>query len=61
MYGSDELLSAEPEGSFICSSEIHCTHIHGLQVAVAVGLEGDPLGRKVLGLPVPVLGNCRGG
>ena len=39
-------------GSFICPSEIPCTHVHGLQVAVAVGLEGDPLERKVLGLLV---------
>ena len=36
----------------MCPSETHCTHVHGLQVAVAVGLEGDPLGRKVLGLLV---------
>ena len=53
-----ELLSAEPvpsqEGSFICLSETHCTHICGLQVAVAVGLEGNPLRRKVLGLLVSV-------
>ena len=42
------------EGSFICPSKTHCTHVHGLQVAVAVGLEGDPLGRKVLGLLVSV-------
>ena len=28
-------------------------HVSGLQVAVIVGLEGDPLGRKGLGLPIP--------
>ena len=39
-------------GSLICPLETHCTHVHGLQVAVAVGLEGDPFGRKVLGLLV---------
>ena len=39
-------------GSLICPSETCCTHVHGIQVAVAVGLEGDPLGRKVLGLLV---------
>ena len=55
-YGSDGLLSAESSpslvGSFICPSETCCTHVHGLQIAVTVGLEGDPLGRKVLGLLV---------
>ena len=34
-------------------SEILCTHVHGLQVTVAVGLEGELLGRKELGLPIP--------
>ena len=33
-------------------SKILCTHVFGLRVAVEVGLEGDPLGRKDLGLPV---------
>ena len=42
-------------GPFICPSEIHCTHVLSLQVAVVVGLEGDPLGRKVLGLLVSVV------
>ena len=44
-------------GTFVQPSETLCTHIHGLQVAVAVGLEGDPLGRNILGLPasVPVI------
>ena len=41
---------------FVQPSETHCTHVHGLQAAVTEGLEGDPLGRNVLGLPgsVPV-------
>ena len=39
-------------GSFICPPETHCTQVCGLQVTVAVGVEGDPLGRKVLGLLV---------
>ena len=44
-------------GPFVQPSETHCTHVHGLQVAIAVGLEVDPLGRNVLGLPasVPVI------
>ena len=44
-------------GPFVQPSETHCTYIHSLQVAVAVGLEGDPLGRNILGLPasVPVI------
>ena len=33
--------------------EILCTHVCGIQIAVAVGLEGEPLGRKGLGLPIP--------
>ena len=33
---------------------MHCTQVLGQQVAVAVGLEGDPLGKKVLGLLVSV-------
>ena len=41
-------------GSLICPSEMHCTQVLGQQVAVAVGLEGDPLGKKVLGLLVSV-------
>ena len=36
------------ECSSICPSDMHSTHVLGLQVAVAVGLEGNPLGRKVL-------------
>ena len=38
-------LSSSLECSSICPSDIHCTHVRGLQVAVAVGLGGDPLGR----------------
>ena len=33
---------------------MHCTQVLGQQVAVAVGLERDPLGKKVLGLLVSV-------
>ena len=40
-------------GALVHPSKILCTHVHGLQVAVTVGLEGDPLGRKDLGLPIP--------
>ena len=29
---------------------MHCTQVVSQQVAVAVGLEGEPLGKKVLGL-----------
>ena len=39
-------------GSLICPSETCCTYVHGLQVAVAVGQEGDPFVRMVLGLLV---------
>ena len=50
--GSNGALSTESSSSLecssICPSDIHCTHVQGLQVAVAVGLGGDPLGRKVL-------------
>ena len=59
--GSDRLLSVEPVssggGPFVQPTETSCTHVHGLQVAVVVGLEGDTLGRNVLGLPasVPVI------
>ena len=59
--GPDRLLSPESVlsrgGTFVQPSETPCTHVHGLQVAVAVGLEGDPLGRNILGLPasVPVM------
>ena len=34
-------------------SEIVYTHVSGLQAAVTVGLEGESLGRKGLGLPIP--------
>ena len=59
--GPDRLLSPKPVpsggGPFVQTSETHCTHICDLQVAVAVGLEGGPLGRNILGLPayVPVI------
>ena len=47
--GSNGALSTESsfslECSSICPSDIHCTHVRGQQVAVAVGLGGDPLGR----------------
>ena len=47
--GSNGSLSSEfsssPECSSTCPSDICCTHVLGLQVAVAVGLGGDPLGR----------------
>ena len=52
-YISAELIPSQG-GSFICPSETCCTHIHGLQVAVAVGLQGDLLGRSVLELLVSV-------
>ena len=59
--GPDRLLSPESVpsggGTFVQPSETLCTHVHDLQVAVAVGLEGDPLERNILGLPasVPVI------
>ena len=42
-------------GPFVQPSETCCTNVCGLQVAVTVGLEGDPLERNVLGLPASVL------
>ena len=42
------------EGPFVQPSETCCTHMHLLQMAVTVGLEGDPLGRNILELPVSV-------
>ena len=63
--GSGRLLSPESVpsggGTFVQPFEILCTHICGLQVAVAVGLEGDPLGRNVLGLSSLSPNNCGGG
>ena len=41
-------------GPFVQPSETCCTYIYGLQVAAVVGLEGDLLGRNVLGLPALV-------
>ena len=50
--GSNVSISSESSSSQDCSStcpsDILCTHIQGLSVAVAVGLGGNPLGRKVL-------------
>ena len=44
-------------GTFVQPSETLCTHVCGLQVAVTVDLQGDPLGRNILGLPasIPVI------
>ena len=39
-------------GAPVHPSKILCTHVHGLHVAVTVGLEEDPLRRKDLGLPI---------
>ena len=41
-------------GPFVQPSETCYTYICGLQLAVTVGLEGNPLGRNVLGLPASV-------
>ena len=38
-------------GTFVQPSQTLCTHVCGLQVVFAVGLEGNPLGRHILGLP----------
>ena len=50
--GSKGSLSTESSSSLecssICPSDIHCTYVQGLQVTVAVGLGGDPLGRYIL-------------
>ena len=52
--GLGRLLSPESVpsrgGTFVQPSKTLCTHVDGPQVAVTVGLEGDPLERKVLGL-----------
>ena len=48
-------------GSLICLSEMCSTQVLGQQVALAVGLEGDPLGKKVLGLLVSVSGASASG
>ena len=59
--GSGRLFSLESVpsrgGTFVQPSKNLCTHGHGLEVAVTVGLEGDPLGRNILGLlaSVPVI------
>ena len=45
--GSKVSFSSESSSSWdcssICPSDIHCTHVRGLSVAVAVGLGGDPI------------------
>ena len=58
--GSGRLFSPESMpsggGTFVQPSETLCTHVFGLQVAIAGGLEGNPLGRNILGLPASVPG-----
>ena len=41
-------------GSLVCPSVSCCIHVLGLHVAVTVGRNGDPLGRLILGLLVPL-------
>ena len=41
-------------GSVVCPSVSCCIHVLGLHVAVMVGHEGDPSGRLILGLLVPI-------
>ena len=41
-------------GSLVCPSVSCCIHVLGLHVAVAVGQDGDPLGKLILGLLVPL-------
>ena len=56
-FPSDEVLSSESPslvGSFVCPSVICCIHVLGQQVAVTVGQDGDPSGRLILGLLVPL-------
>ena len=54
----DVLLSLELAspllGSLVCPSVSCCIHVLGLHVAVTVGWDGDPLGRLILGLLVPL-------
>ena len=54
----DVLLSLELTssllGSLVCPSVSCCIHVLGLHVAVTVGRDGDPLGRLILGLLVPL-------
>ena len=56
-FPSDELLSSESPslvGSLVCPSIICCIQVLGLQVAVTAGWDGDPSGRVILGLLVPI-------
>ena len=41
-------------GSFVCPSVSCCIHVLGLHVPVTVGHDGDPSGRLILGLLVPL-------
>ena len=54
----DVLLSLELAssllGSVICPSVSCCIQVLGLHVAVTVGWDGDPLGKLILGLLVPL-------
>ena len=54
----DVLLSIESASplldSLICPSAICCIQVLGLHVAVTVGQDGDPLGKLILGLLVPL-------
>ena len=55
MFASDELLSSHSPlvGSLVCPV-ICCIQVLGLQVAVTAGWDGDPSGRLILGLLVPI-------
>ena len=54
----DVLLSLELAssllGSVVCPSVSCCIQVLGLHVAVTVGWDGDPLGKLILGLLVPL-------
>ena len=41
-------------GSLVCPSVSCCIHVLGLHVAVTVGQDGDPSGKLILGLLVPL-------
>ena len=41
-------------GSLVCPSVSCCIQVLGLHVAVTVGWDGDPLGKLILGLLVPL-------
>ena len=40
--------------SLVCPSVSCCICVLGLHVAVTVGWDGDPLGKLILGLPIPL-------